>query len=73
MARQVTLTADPQAPLDLTPEQKQKVAKNERVLQLTQKNEEINAEIRASGFGSTRAAQGTPLHRKKTQDREEAD
>ncbi|EEP82143.1 predicted protein [Uncinocarpus reesii 1704] len=65
LARSLRLNADSAAPTRPTNKQIQRIAAHPKVQSLSQRNQELSAEIRAAGFPSIQAAAGTALYREK--------
>lgn len=65
MARLASLTADANAPTELSPEQKAKLAIHPKVTKLRQRNKALTERIRRAGYRAVKDVQGTSLFKKK--------
>jgi len=65
MARLASLTADANAPTELSSEQKAKLTQHPQVIQLGQRNKALTARIHAAGYKTIGDAEGTALFKKK--------
>ena len=64
MARHVGLTADPNAPVELSEDQKEALRRHPKVVRLQQKTQQLAAKLRAQGYRPIKMAEGTPLYNK---------
>ena len=62
MARHVGLTADPNAPIELSEDQKNALRRHPKVVRLQQKAQQLAAKLRAQGYRPIKTAEGTPLY-----------
>ena len=65
MARQVTLTAAPDAPMELTQSQSKRITQHPKIMALKRKDSQLTTQLRNAGFASVEAAKGTPLYGEK--------
>ncbi len=65
MARLASLTADTSAPIELSSDQKAKLALHPKVIKLCQRNKALTERIRVAGYRAVKDAQGTSLFKQK--------
>jgi len=65
MARLASLTADPNAPMELSEEQKAEFRRHPNVIRLSNRNKALTAKLKLRGYKLISTAKGTPLYEQK--------
>ena len=65
MARLASLTADLNAPMELTEEQKAEFRRHPNVIRLSNRNKALTAKLKSRGYKPISTAKGAPLYEQK--------